>query len=197
MNPSKNSLRLRLSRLRGSAVHRFAAAKDGIAAVEFALIAPVMIVMYFGVTEIADAYDANTKATAVSSTAADQIAQEKVVFDAEMTDAFTALNAIMYPFPPNGMKVRISSLIDNGNGTVKVAWSDSNDVGNYPPRTVNSAVTIPAGLVTTGGSVIMSEVIYTYNSPTPYFIPTALSLNDTYYLHPRKVEQITRQVACT
>ncbi len=193
MNPTKNSLRLRLSRLRGSAVHRFAAAKDGIAAVEFAMIAPVMIVMYFGVTEIADAYDANTKATAVSSTAADLIAQEKVVCDAEMTDAFTALNAIMYPFPPNSMKIRISSLIDAGNSTVKVAWSDAQ---NMTPRPVNEVVSIPAGLVTAGGSVIMSEVTYTYNSPTPYFIPTAVSMNDTYYLHPRKVEQITRQVAC-
>jgi Flp pilus assembly protein TadG len=193
MNPSKPSLRLRLSRLRGSAVHRFAVAKDGIAAVEFAMIAPVMIIMYFGVTEIADGYDANTKATAVASTAADLIAQEKIVCDAEMTDAFTALNAIMYPFPPNSMKIRISSLIDNGNGTVKVAWSDGQ---NIAPRTVNSSVTIPAGLVTTGGSVIMSEVEYTYNSPAPYFIPTAVSMNDTYYLHPRKVDQITRQVAC-
>ena len=94
------------------------------------MIAPVMITMYFGVTELANAYDANTKATAVASTAADLIAQEKIVCDAEMTDAFTALNAIMYPFPPNSMKIRISSLIDNGNGTVKVAWSDTND-----PRT--------------------------------------------------------------
>jgi Flp pilus assembly protein TadG len=149
--------------------------------------------MYFGVTEIADAYDANTKATAVASTAADLIAQEKIVCDAEMTDAFTALNAIMYPFTPNSMQIRITSLIDNGNGTVKVAWSDAQ---NMTPRTVNSAVTIPAGLVTTGGSVIMSEVTYTYNSPAPHFFPTALPMSDTYYLHPRKVEQIGRQASC-
>jgi len=193
MSPSKTSLRQRLGRLRGGAVHRFTAACGGMAAVEFALIAPVMITLYFGVTELSNAYDANTKSTAVASTAADLIAQEKVVCDAEMTDAFTALNAIMYPFPPNSMKVRISSLIDNGNGTVKVAWSDGQ---NYTPRTVNSAVTIPAGLVTDGGSVIMSEVEYTYNSPAPHFFPTAKTMSDTYYLHPRKVDQITRQVAC-
>ena len=193
MNPSKPSLRQRLGRLRGSAVHRFAAASSGMAAIEFAMIAPVMILMYFGVTEIADAYDANTKATAVASTAADLIAQEKIVCDAEMTDVFTALNAIMYPFPPNNMKIRISSLIDNGNGTVKVAWSDGQ---NITPRTVNSAVTIPAGLVTTGGSVIMAEVTYTYNSPAPHFFPTPMPMSDIYYLHPRKVEQIDRRIAC-
>jgi len=198
MNPSRSSLRQRLRRLRAGAVHRFghrfAAANSGMAATEFAMIAPVMILMYFGVTEIADGYDANTKATAVASTAADLIAQEKEVCDAEMTDAFTALNAIMFPFPPNSMKIRVSSLIDNGNGNVKVAWSDAQ---NMTPRPVNEAVSIPAGLVTDGGSVIMSEVIYTYNSPAPHFFPTPKAMNDTYYLHPRKVEQITRQASCS
>jgi Flp pilus assembly protein TadG len=36
--------------------------------VEFAMIAPVMIILYFGVVEIADGYDASTKASAVAST---------------------------------------------------------------------------------------------------------------------------------
>jgi Flp pilus assembly protein TadG len=197
MSPSRTSLRQRLGRLRDGAVHRFATACGGMAAVEFALIAPVMVTLYFGVTELSNAYDANTKATTVASTAADLIAQEKSVCDPEMADSFTALNAIMYPFPPNAMKVRISSLIDNGNGTVKVAWSDTNDPTNYPARTVNTAVTIPAGLVPTGGSVIMSEVIYTYNSPAPHFFPAAVPMSDTYYLHPRKTSQIARTVACT
>jgi Flp pilus assembly protein TadG len=183
--------------LRGGAIqsfgYRFAAASSGMAATEFAMVAPVMILMWFGVTEIADAYDASTKATAVASTAADLVAQEKVVCDAEMTDAFSALNAIMYPFPPNNMEITISSLIDNGNGTVKVAWSDAQ---NATPRTVNSAVTIPTGLVTTGGSVILAEIKYTYNSPAPHFFPTPMPMSDKYYLHPRKVEQIGRQSAC-
>ena len=194
MNPSKTSLHQRLGRLRGGAVHRFSAASSGMAAVEFALIAPIMITLYFGVTEFSNAYDANTKATAVASTAADLIAQEKSVCDAEMADAFTALNAIMYPFPPNSMKIRISSLIDNGNGTVKVAWSDAQ---NMDERSVDEVVSIPEGLVATGGSVIMSEVIYTYNSPAPHFFPAPVPMTDTYYLHPRKATQITRQVACT
>jgi Flp pilus assembly protein TadG len=193
MNHSKSSFRQRLAALRGGAIHRFAAVSDGIAAVEFALVAPVMIIMYFGVTEIADAYDANTKSTAVASTAADLIAQEKAVCDAEMTDAFKALDAIMYPFPLNSMKVRISSLVDNGNGTVKVAWSDGH---NMAPRTVNSPVIIPAGLVPDGQSVIMSEVEYTYNSPAPYFFSVSVPMTDTYYLHPRKTTQITRESTC-
>ena len=193
MSPSKRTHRRWRSRLRGNAI-RFAAESSGMAAVEFAMIAPVMIILYFGVVEIADGYDASTKASAVASTAADLIAQEKVVCDAEITDAFAALNAIMFPFSPNNMEIRISSLVDNGNGTVKVAWSDAQ---NATPRDVNSSIEIPSGLVTTGGSVILAEVKYTYNSPTPHFFPTPRPMNDKYYLHPRKVDQIGRQTACT
>jgi Flp pilus assembly protein TadG len=194
MNPSKHTLRQWCGRLRGGAIHRFAAENSGMAAVEFAMIAPVMIALYFGVTEITDAYDAHTKATAVASTAADLIAQEKIVCDAEMDDAFSALNAIMYPYTSTDMKITISSLIDNGNNTVKVAWSDAQ---NATPRPVNSSVTIPSGLVAAGGSVILAEVDFTYHSPTPFFFPVTTPMTDKYYLHPRKTDQIGRETTCT
>lgn len=164
------------------------------AATEFAMIAPVMIVLWFGATEITNAFDANTKVTTVASTAADLVAQEKAVCDSEMADAFEALEAIMYPFSGTGMKVTVSSLVDAGNGTVKVAWSDAL---NATERPVDQVVTIPTGLVTDGGSVIMAEVEFTYHSPAPHFFPTPRPMSDTYYLHPRKTDQITRETTCS
>ena len=202
MNPSKTTLRQRLRRLRGSAVycfgHRFAATTSGMAAAEFAMISPILIVMFFGVTEFSNAYEANTKVTAVVSTLADLLSQEKVVCDTEKTAAFGASYSIMYPFPHSAMKLRISSLIDNGNGTVKVAWSDSSDNANYPPHAVNSAQTIPAGLVPTGESVLWAEVQYTYTLPVHLFFGPSVSFDDEYYMHPRKVKQIGRETTpCT
>jgi Flp pilus assembly protein TadG len=158
-------------------------------ATEFALIAPVMITMFFAVTELSDGLEAGTKVTSVASTAADLIAQEKSVCNAEMTDVFAALNSIMFPYPTNNMGIRISSLIDGGNGIVRVAWSDAQ---NMAPRTVNSTVAVPAGLVTAGGSVIFAEVAYTYNSTTGQYIVGAQTVSDRFYLHPRRVAQIPR-----
>jgi hypothetical protein len=93
------------------------------------------------------------------------------------------------------VEVTISSVIDNGNGTVKVAWSDATP--NAEAREVNSPVTIPEGLVGEDGSVIMAEVTYNYTSPMGFFFQDAIEMNDVYYLHPRKVEQITRQASCS
>ncbi len=43
----------------------------------------------------------------------------------------------------------------------------------------------------------MAEVKYTFNSPVPHFFPAPTPMMDTYYLHPRKVEQIGRESTCT
>ena len=160
-------------------------------AVEFALIAPIMITMYFGVTELSDGYTAKGKVTVVASTAADLAAQETAICNAEMNDVFAALNAIMFPYPMNNIKITITSLIDTGNNTVKVAWSDGL---NVTPRAVNAIVPIPAGLVTNGGggSVILTEVTYMYASPAGKLIYGQIPLTDKFYLAPRRTAQIAR-----
>ena len=186
MNPSEK-VRTRRS---WNFARRFAAASEGIAAVEFAVIAPVMIVLFFGVTELSDALGASTKVGSVASTAADLIAQEKVVCNAEMTDAFAAVDSIMYPYPVNSMQVRVSSVVEDVNGQMRVAWSDGK---NISALAVNTIVTLPTGLVTAvGASVIMAEVWYNYSSNTGKYIYGTLPLSNQFYSRPRRVTAITR-----
>ena len=191
MNLSKIFPKPRLLQSIGAFARRFAAACDGIMAVEFALIAPIMIAMYFGVTELSDGYTAKGKVTVVASTAADLTAQDAAICNAEMNDIFAALGAIMFPYPTNNMQITISSLIDAGNGTVKVAWSDAL---NTTPRVVNSVVSIPSGMVTngSGASVILAEATYMYSSPAGVLIYGQIPLSDKFYLAPRRTAQIAR-----
>ncbi|HEX3486354.1 MAG TPA: TadE/TadG family type IV pilus assembly protein [Micropepsaceae bacterium] len=163
-------------------------------ATEFALIAPVLIASYFGVTELSDGYIAKSKVTTVTSTAADLTAQDTTVCDAEITDIFAALTAIMFPYPTNNMKITISSVIDAGSGNVKVAWSDAQ---NTTPRAVNSSVTLPAGLtLPAGGSVVLAEVSYDYSSPAGHMIYGKVQLSDQFFMHPRRTAQISRTSGC-
>ena len=57
-------------------VAHFRNARGGLAATEFALIAPVMLAIYFGVTELCDGLTANMKVTGVASAAGDLYAQK-------------------------------------------------------------------------------------------------------------------------
>jgi len=181
-------------KLRGG-ICRFARGNSGMAATEFAIIAPIMMVFYFGLVEYTIGYEAKRKSTSVASIAADLIAQEKEVCDPEMADAFLVVDAVMHPFPLNSMQVRITSVIEDGAGGHKVAWSDGH---NMSPRAVDSTVTLPRpGLVAPGGSVIMSEIAYTYNSPYRYFISAPMNMPDASYYHPRKAQQIDRTAMCS
>ena len=168
---------------------RAAKNEDGLAAIEFAFIAPVLVTLFIGTVEVTDALTCRAKVTSLASTAADLVAQDSNVTNADKTSIFNAVNAILYPYSTTGVQIRITSIIENGSGGYKVAWSDAQ---NTTANAVGATMTVPSGLVTTGGSVIKAEVTYTYASSTAKMITGGLTMADTFYSRPRKVAQITR-----
>jgi len=168
---------------------KFRRAAAGVAATEFALLLPVMITMFLGSIEMTDALTCKQKVTGLAATAADLIAQEKNVTDADMSNVFSAVNSIVYPYPTTGVKIVISSLVDNGSGGGKVVWSSAQ---NATPRAVNSTVTIPAGVITTGGSVILAEITYPYTSRVASMLTGTTNMTSTFYARPRRSSTVTR-----
>ena len=166
---------------------------EGTVAVEFALIAPVMITIFFAVAELTDALEASSKVTSVASSAADLVAQEKSVCNAEINDVFAAVTAIMFPYSGTGMQIRISSVSDNGNGTANVLWSDAR---NTSARSVGSSIPgLPVGVIATGGSAIYAEVSYAYSSPTSKYLLASIPMATNFYTRPRQVTQVARTVS--
>lgn len=163
--------------------------RKGLAAMEFALIAPLMIGLYFGVTEISNALLADSKVATLASSAADLIAQDTSVTNAEMNDTMAALNTIMFPFPTDDTKIVISSLTYSSPGQARVAWSDAR---GGSPRNYNSTVNVPTGLIAVGGSVIFAEVEYRYESPVGKLLVGPVTLTDSFYMRPRRVDVIPR-----
>ncbi|HTT97690.1 MAG TPA: TadE/TadG family type IV pilus assembly protein [Rhizomicrobium sp.] len=157
------------------------------AAAEFAMILPLMLVLCFGGIEITSALICKTNISNTASAASDLIAQESSVGTSDMNNVFSALSALVYPYSTTGLKIVITSAIDDGKGGAKVDWSKANTGSG---RTVGSAVTVPTGLVTSGGSVIMAEVTYTYTPPETWFVQIPISMSNTFYSHPRRVPQV-------
>ncbi|GAD58566.1 hypothetical protein [Brevundimonas abyssalis] len=60
-------------------------------------------------------------------------------------------------------------------------------------RGAGSTVEIPDGLIAADESLVMTEITYDYESPFGELLPGLTRFSHTYYLRPRKVEQ----VACT
>lgn len=163
-------------------------AKDGVSAVEFALIAPLMLLIYFACIELSFMMMLDRKVTTSTSTLGDLTARASVITNDDLDDIFEATRMIFQPNDVVLARMRVSSLYDDG-GTVKVAWSDGQNMTAY---IVDQTITVPANLVPAGGSVIFAEIEYDYNSVLGYFFTSTKTLKDKFYLRPRRVNFVDR-----
>ena len=175
-----------------SLIRRFRRANDGLAAIEFAMLLPFLVTMFLGSIELTDALACKQKVTGLAATAADLIAQEKNVTDADISNVFSAVNSIVYPYPNTNVKVVITSLTYDSATTGRVAWSSAQ---NASARAVNSVVTVPTGVITSGGSVILAEITYPYTSRVSTYLTGTTYMTSTFYARPRRSSTVTRSAS--
>ncbi len=167
---------------------KFKKDRRGAAAVEFALIAPAMMLLYSGLVELCQAMIAERKANHVASAVGDLTAQTEAVSTSDLDDIFTIGNTIMSPYPTSSLQMRITSVTANAQGTPKVDWSRG--YGGYGALAVGSTVTLPLTL-NAGESLVMSQAKYSYTSVIRYVLPNALNYSESFYLRPRRSDQVT------
>jgi Flp pilus assembly protein TadG len=166
---------------------RFRRDKSGVSAIEFALILPAMVAMFFGIGEVSSYMQAVSRMTKVASTVADLVAQDTAVNDAELEDIFNCANAIMAPFNPADGWVRVTSVRANAAGVTTVVWSEGRGISGRGP---GSAVAVPGGIVPPNSSVIMTEVSYTYTSTYGMFLTSGVTSTDEFYARPRRSVEV-------
>ena len=162
---------------------------DGLAAIEFALIAPILIMMFFGLIEISNGLMCRQQVGTMASSAADLVAQAQQITNNDRDNVFAATAAIMYPNSTTSLSMVISSVVDDGHGGGKVAWSDAK---NGSARAIGSTVAVPTGLIPAGGSVILAEVTYTYVSKASVEITGPITISRSAYSQPRLSTQVAR-----
>jgi Flp pilus assembly protein TadG len=168
---------------------RFLKSKKGVAATEFAIIMPALLLGFLGANEVSSAVRASQKVSQTASTVADLVAQSSTISNTDIANIFSAANAITFPYAPTGEKIVVTSLVDIGGGKGKVAWSDAQ---NGSPRAVGSTMTVPTGTMVTNGSVILAEVSYEYTPTTSYVMNGTFTMSSQFYSRPRRVLAITR-----
>jgi Flp pilus assembly protein TadG len=160
----------------------------GVAATEFAMTVPIMLVAFFGTVEFCSAVAVDRKVTIMARTLSDLTSQNTWVDSTATTKFFSASNAVMTPYSastPAPLQSRISELyIDPNTLAARVQWS----VGQgMTARTVGAAVTIPATLAVGGTYLIYSEVNYQYVPTVGYVMAkSGIALSDVAYTRPRQ-----------
>ena len=171
-------------------VRRFSSDRRGLAALEFALIAPLMVLVLFGSVEVTELLNTNRRAENASASVADVIARDTDVTTPEISDLWTAAATLMYPNSATPLKMRVTSVRINSATDARVLWSEG--YNGYSPRGAGSAVALPSGLMIVGSSVIMSEANYHYVPPIGVFLHVAMDLSHTEYRRPRVADPVTR-----
>jgi Flp pilus assembly protein TadG len=178
---------------------------SGIAATEFAVIVPVMMMMFFGLVEFSSGVAINRKVTLVARTMSDLTSQGTTATDTTLGNSFAAANAIFYPYPSLPTSATITELsIDPTTSAVKVVWSRSATINASGTVLVgvghpcSFVATPPGALIVAGTSLIWSEVNYLYTPAVTYgLMPQAgITLHDQAYTRPRQSNTVPYTTAC-
>jgi Flp pilus assembly protein TadG len=168
---------------------RFARDQRGLAAVEFALIAPIMILLYCGLGELSLAVMAARQAGHAASVVGDLVAQTPNMDATQMTDIFNVGTSIMKPFPAAPLKVRVTSVKADAQGVPRVVWSQGHGMGAMTAG--NTVPGFPANLLLPGDSIIEADVSYAFTSPIQQVVATPVNSGQNFYFKPRRSADVT------
>lgn len=161
-----------------------------VAAVEFALIVPLLITLYLGTIEAATLYSADHKVATVASTMADLVSREKAEISTTTLDKyFEAAETIMHPYATTGLVQVVSLLNIDADGVATVEWSVPHGTGEG--RAVDSVYPLDAdSKINTlareaSGWLVVSEITYEHEPIVGFVITDTIRLHHVQYFLPR------------
>lgn len=183
---------------RAGMLRRFLRERRGVGAIEFAFIAPVMIVLYIGAVEVSVAMSVNKKLARASSTVADLLTQETATDKAKLMNMVNVAKSIMAPYPHDPVGVVVTGIAIDGSGTATVDWSWKPNSGTGEVAyQAGSETDIPDNLRIPDTYLVRSELTYRHEMITSFPFTgetmTGIDMGKTYHLRPR----IGAEVDCT
>ena len=184
----------------GRLVRRIAGDRRGVSAVEFALLAPVMLTLLIGGNELSQALTIYRKISHTGSALGDLVSQVASITTAEMTNILAASTSIMTPYDAAGVKLVVSAVNYTTANGFKVSWSVGQNATAWT-QCATPPITIPSGLISDGQQIVVTSVSYTYVSTFSTFMQdilgaTSLTLSDVSYLRPRVSTKVTYSSQC-
>lgn len=162
----------------------------GNAAVEFAVIVPVMLVMFFGTIEFSSAVAVDRKISMLTQALSDLASRYTTVNDADMTNFGIIGDAMLTPYSSTPLQATITEIyIDPTTGVARAQWSKGD-----APRGTGTTVPVPANLIARDAAnkivanqyLIFTEASYLYKPAVGYVMGVGgVTLSDKSYMRPR------------
>lgn len=166
-----------------SLLRRFRRDRSGVSAIEFALIAPLMLTLYLGTYEVTQGLAMDRLVKLNASTITNLVAQYTTISASrDMPDLFAATAEIMAPYPSASPVTVVSCIAIDAKGNATVAWSQAS---GGQARTVGQPVTLPAALDKPNTQIILGETSMPYRSAIQFVPLGTWNLYAAAYMFPR------------
>lgn len=162
----------------------------GVVAIEFAMIAPLLLVMFFGTVEFSSAVAVDRKISMVTQQLADLASRYTSVNDTDLTNFGKIGNAMLTPYSSTPLKTTITEIyIDPASGVGRAQWSKG-----FAPKGDGTPVPVPDNLIVRDAQnkivpnqyLIFAETSYLYTPAVGYVMGVAgVNLSDKTYMRPR------------
>ena len=170
----------------------FAKEDRAIAAVEFALILPVMLLMYIGTAEGSRLFIMDRKVAVVAGSIGDLVARmQDDISVATLNDFFQAAEYTMLPYPSDDLEQTVTSVFVENDGTGTVRWSRGFNGGSTYSN--GSSVNLPSEMAARfqGKYLIIGEAEITWMPIVEFIYQSGFDIQKTYYFRPRFDTEIT------
>jgi len=165
--------------------------EEGVAAIEFAYIAPFLIVLWLGTIELSLALTIDRKVSRIASTVADLMTQVDVITEEGVADILKISEDIMFPYKADPNIVVSGLEIENGDATV--VWSRSN---RGTALSVGDQVNVPNQIKIDDTFLVLAEVAVSHTPIVGIFSlsnsgklskdTSSIQLSDRLFLRPRR-----------
>jgi len=182
--------------------------RRGVAAIEFAFIAPVLLALYFVTMEVAQGIETNKKVGRIGSMVADLVTQQASTVPRQELEAIMQIGeAILQPYNRSKPTIVVTGIriTDEANPKVLVEWSRKMVNGAFSQdEAKGSQTTVPdklkirnTFLVRVSGELDYRPVIaWTAEEKAALGLAAAfdnIQMKETYYLRPR----MSPEIACS
>lgn len=196
LSPSLNPSTLRALWLK---LARFTRERRGVAAVEFAFLAPILLMMYFLSMEASQAIEANKKVSRLGSMVADLVAQTSGGIDkAAIQNIMDIGQTTLLPYNRSKPTITVTGVQIDAKSQVSIEWSRKLENGVFGPGmdkttkiTIPSALVIPNTFLVKVDSELVYEPVITWSQANQGlgFLSTfaGIKMSESYLLRPRTV----------
>ncbi|MEO8684608.1 MAG: TadE/TadG family type IV pilus assembly protein [Devosia sp.] len=158
----------------------------GVAAVEFALILPMMLLLYVGTVEASALIAMDRRVQTIAGAVGDLVSRSNVNLAAcDLKDYFQASAGIMAPYTSNPVQQIVSLVKVDTNGVATVEWSQA--AGGATARKKPDPYPLPQAMknISLNAYVIVSEASYSYAPITTLIYSQPIQLRRENFYSPR------------